>query len=126
MRNGKPLVLLLEDRKMWAEDALETFAGKVEVLWARNCIEARDLFDRFGDEFDGMYIDALIKGENGAEDGYTYDFVEFVCSTGYNAPMVTASSEGYMNDSLFGSGCNVRSRKENAAVKLVELLVTTT
>lgn len=119
MRNGKPLVLLLEDRDMSAEIAMMDLGDRVEVLRARNCAEAREHFDKHDDEIDGMYIDALIQGKGDIADDYTYDFVEYVRSRGYQGYMVTASSEGFMNDNLMDSGCDIRSDKESASQDLL-------
>lgn len=122
LENRKPKVLLLEDSDSWAEDAMEVFSDRVDVVRARNVEEAFVVFDASVNEkteFDGMYVDAIIMGRNGADDEDTTRFVEYVASTGYVGPMVTASSEDMWNNILFASGCNVPSDKESASRKLL-------
>jgi len=117
--NAKLLVLLLEDDESVVKSAQRTFAAaNVETVVARDVSQAFEAFAKYGNKFDGMYIDAYIKEGNDV----TYRFVKAVRQSGYNGPMVTASNEANMNRTLVSCGCSIPSTKGDAPRKLLEAL----
>lgn len=110
-----PKILYIDD-ELLLHQMVRMQVPSFEIISAFGKEEAVELFEKHRDSLDAIVLDGDLKP------GYGHELARIFRAKGFEKPMIAASSEAVLNDSLVGAGCDHRlEKKRNIGSKLREL-----
>ncbi|MFH1145961.1 MAG: response regulator [bacterium] len=110
----KPMILIVEDDKIWMYMIEDMLSGKYALLFANSTDEAERLFLENQDKLTAIVMDGYVL------DGYTIELVRRIRSNN-TTPMIANSISDKTQQMLMEAGCNYRTNKAEI-ISLSQLL----
>ena len=115
----KKTVLMVDDARPYCMQTHERVSGldpEITFLMAHSIWEAEEVFEKHRNTLDLIVMDGKLDGT--VEE--TCELVKKMRQSGFNGPMIAASS--MYNHLLISAGCSINSGLTNLAKEIVEIL----
>ena len=119
MKDGKPVILFVEDERLMLMAFERNFDDVAHVLLAENLSLAQQLFHEHRDELDLVIVDGHV--DSNCLD--TIPFVRMVRREGYAGPLLSAASDLRDQDEMMRRGCSHRVERKQDLTEVVRTIL---